>query len=88
MYLLVAVLFGVLYGVLVGLGAWSGYGNTIMYLAMALVLLGIQYLIGPVLVGWTMGVKYVTEQQEPALHQTGRRASPRSKSAQTQGGHF
>ena len=68
MYLLVAVLFAILYGVLVWLGSLTGIGNSITYLALALVFLGIQYLIGPILVGWTMGVKYVTEQQEPDLH--------------------
>lgn len=68
MYLLVAVLFAILYGVLVWLGSLTGIGNSISYLVLAFVFLGIQYLIGPALVGWTMGVKYVTEQQEPDLH--------------------
>ncbi len=69
MYLLVAVLFAILYGVLVWLGSLTGIGNSITYLVLAFVFLGIQYLLGPTLVGWTMGVKYVTEQQEPVLHQ-------------------
>ncbi len=69
MYLLVAVMFGILYGVLVGLGILTGYGNSIMYAVLALVFLGLQYLIGPTLVGWSMRVRYVTEKQEPVLHQ-------------------
>ncbi len=69
MYLLVAVLFAILYGVLVWLGSLTGIGNSITYLVLAFAFLGIQYLLGPTLVGWTMGVKYVTEQQESVLHQ-------------------
>jgi heat shock protein HtpX len=69
MYLLVAVLFALLYGVLVVIGNLMGIGNSIVYLALAFLVMGLQYLIGPALVGWTMKVKYVTEQQEPELHQ-------------------
>ena len=68
MYLLVAVLFGILYGVIVGIGAAMGVGSTISYLVLALVFLGIQYLIGPTIVGWTMRVKWVSEKEEPELH--------------------
>ena len=68
MYLLVAILFGILYGVIVGIGAAMGVGSTISYLVLALVFLGIQYLIGPTLVGWTMRVKWVSEKEEPELH--------------------
>ncbi len=68
MYLLVAILFGILYGVMVGVGTWLGFGGTLTYVVLALLMLGLQYLIGPSLVGWTMGVKYVSEQQEPELH--------------------
>ena len=30
----------------------------------------IQYMIGPMMVGWTMRVRWVTEQEEPELHRT------------------
>jgi heat shock protein HtpX len=68
MYLLVALLFAVLYGVIVGIGTWMGTGSAVIYLALALVFLGIQYLIGPAIVGWTMRVKWVTPEEEPDLH--------------------
>lgn len=69
MYLLVAVLFGILYGVIVGVGTWLGIGGVVPYLILAFVFLGIQYLIGPLLVAWTMKVKWVSEKEAPELHQ-------------------
>ena len=68
MYLLIAVLFGILYGVVVGLGTWLGVGNAVTYLIMAVIVIGLQYLISPALVGWAMRIRWVTEQEEPALH--------------------
>ena len=69
MYLLVVVLFGILYGVIVGVGTWLGIGGVIPYLILAVVFMGIQYLVGPALVAWTMKVKWVTEKEAPELHQ-------------------
>lgn len=68
MFLLVAVLFGILYGVITGIGTLMGAGTAISYLILAFVLLGIQYLISPAIVGWTMGVKWVSEKEAPELH--------------------
>lgn len=68
MYLLIAVLFGILYGVITGIGAWMGAGDAYTYLILAFGFLGIQYLISPNIVEWTMGVKYVTEAEQPELH--------------------
>ncbi|MBI2848471.1 MAG: M48 family metalloprotease, partial [Chloroflexi bacterium] len=45
-----------------------GIGGALSYLILALVFLGIQYLIGPALVAWTMRVKWVSEKEEPELH--------------------
>jgi heat shock protein HtpX len=69
MYLLIAVLFGILYGVIVGVGTWLGIGGVIPYLILAFVFMGIQYLVGPSLVAWTMKVKWVSEKEAPELHQ-------------------
>jgi heat shock protein HtpX len=69
MYLLVAVLFSILYGVIVGVGTWLGIGGVIPYLILAFVFMGIQYLVGPSLVAWTMKVKWVSEKEAPELHQ-------------------
>jgi heat shock protein HtpX len=68
MWLLVALLFGILYGVFTGLGMLMGIGNIVYYLVLAFVFLGIQYLIGPSIVAWTMRVKWVSEKESPELH--------------------
>lgn len=69
MFLLVAVLFGILYGVIVAIGNLMGAGSAVSYIVLAFVFLGIQYLIGPYLVGWTMKIKWVSEKEAPELHQ-------------------
>jgi heat shock protein HtpX len=68
MYLLVILLFAILYGVMVAVGSLMGVGSAMSYLIMAFVVLGLQYLIGPTLVGWTMRVKWVSEKEAPDLH--------------------
>jgi len=68
LFLLIAVMFGILYGVITGLGIWMGAGSAWTYLILAFVFLGIQYLIGPSIVGWTMRIKWVSEKEAPELH--------------------
>lgn len=68
MFLLVALLFGILYGVITGLGVWIGAGNALVYIVLAFVFLGIQYLVSPYIVSWTMRVKWVSEKEAPELH--------------------
>jgi len=68
MFLLVAVMFGILYGVITGIGTWMGAGSAVTYVVLAFIFLGIQYLIGPSIVGWTMKIKWVSEKEEPELH--------------------
>jgi heat shock protein HtpX len=68
MFLLVALLFAILYGVIVGVGTLMGAGSAISYIILALVIIGIQYMVSPAIVGWTMRVKWVSEEEEPVLH--------------------
>jgi len=68
MFLLVALLFGILYGVITGVGAWMGAGSALTYLILAFAFLGIQFLIGPAIVGRTMRIKWVSEKEAPELH--------------------
>ena len=68
MFLLIAVLFGILYGVITGIGVWMGTGSALAYIILAFLFLGIQYLIGPSIVGWTMKIKWVSEKEAPELH--------------------
>ena len=69
MFLLVALLFGILYGVITGIGTWMGAGSAWIYIILGFGFLGIQYLIGPSIVGWTMKIKWVSEKEAPELHQ-------------------
>ena len=68
MFLLVAVLFAILYGVITGIGTWMGAGSAVSYIIIAVVFLGLQYLISPAIVGWSMRIKWVTEKEEPELN--------------------
>ena len=68
MFLLVALLFGILYGVITGIGTWMGTGSAWIYIILGFGFLGIQYLIGPSIVGWTMKIKWVSEKEAPDLH--------------------
>lgn len=68
MFLLVALLFAILYGVITAIGTWLGGFNPIVFLILAFVFLGIQYLIGPAIVSWTMRIKWVSEKEAPELH--------------------
>ena len=70
MFLLVALLFAILYGVVIGIGVWSGAGNFGMYIILAFVFLGIQYLVSPYIVARTMRVRWVSEKEAPELHRT------------------
>jgi len=69
MWLLVVLMFGFLYGIMVGFGTWMGRGNLNSYLILAVVIMAIQYLVGPAIVGKIMRVKYVSEKEQPELHQ-------------------
>ena len=69
MWLLVVLMFGILYGVLTGIGTYAGVGNAAIYIILAVVIMGFQYLIGPSLVSMMMRVKYVSQKEEPELHQ-------------------
>ncbi len=68
MFLLVAVLFGILYGVITAIGTYTGAGSATSYIILAFAFVGVQYLISPYLVGWTMRIRWVSEKEEPELH--------------------
>lgn len=68
MYLLLAVLFGIIYALLSIVGTAMGIGNFLFYGILASVMMLVQYMIGPKMVEWAMGVKYVSEKEEPYLH--------------------
>ena len=69
MWLLVAILFAIVYAVIVMIGTYLGISNFYFYLIASLVMMFIQYMIGPKIVEWTMRVKYVKREEYPKLYQ-------------------
>ncbi|MBI4972592.1 MAG: M48 family metalloprotease, partial [Candidatus Omnitrophica bacterium] len=69
MWLLLAVLFAIVYGIVSWLSYTAGITNFYFYLILSLVMMFIQYLIGPKLVEWTMRVKYIKREENPRLYQ-------------------
>jgi heat shock protein HtpX len=69
MYLLLAVLFGIVYMIVTIIGINMGITNFNFYLIFSLILMFIQYLVGPKLVEMSMRVKYVDRNQYPRLFQ-------------------
>jgi len=67
MSILLGLLFAIVYGVVVMAGTYMGVGNFYFYLIISAGFMFVQYLIGPKIVEWTMGVKYVTRQENPRL---------------------
>jgi len=70
MWLLLTILFGFIYAVIVVIGkAFLHVGDFSFYLIISLILMFIQYMIGPKIVEWTMQVKYLKKQDNPRLFQ-------------------
>ena len=69
MFLLVALLFAIIYAVIVMIGSYLGISNFYFYLGISLVMMLIQYMIGPKLIEWTMRVRYVKRNENPKLYQ-------------------
>jgi len=59
---------GILYAVILGVSSAIGVGGFVLYTALAVGLVFLQYLIGPTMVSWIMKVKYVSEKDQPELH--------------------
>jgi heat shock protein HtpX len=69
LYLVMTLLFAIIYGFLVIVASMFNMGGTLYFYAiLASLMMFIQYMIGPRMVEWSMGIKYVTEAQYPALH--------------------
>ncbi|MEM5871521.1 MAG: zinc metalloprotease HtpX [Candidatus Aenigmatarchaeota archaeon] len=68
MFLVTVVLFGILYAIITAVGSLLGIGNFLFYGFAAIFLMFVQYMIGPKIVEWSMGVRYVSEKEAPELH--------------------
>ena len=70
MWLLVTLLFGIIYALVVVVGSSVLHvGDFSFYLIISLVMMVIQYMLGPKLVEWSMRVKYIKREENPRLFQ-------------------
>jgi heat shock protein HtpX len=69
MWLLLTVLFGIIYSIIVMIGSMLGFGDFYFYIGVSVLMMVIQYLIGPKIVEWTMRVKYISRSENPRLFQ-------------------
>ncbi len=68
MYLLLGLMFAIIYALVVVVGVFVGVANFFLFGVIAVFLVLLQYAIGPKAVEISMGVRYVSEKEEPALH--------------------
>lgn len=68
LYFLLTIMFGIVYSVIVMIANLMGISGFMTYAVLAGGITFFQYMIGPKMVEWSMGVKYVSENEEPELH--------------------
>ncbi len=68
MFFLVALMFAVVYAIITVFAAAMGMHNFAFYAVLAGVMMFIQYMAGPFIIERFMGVRYVTEKDEPELY--------------------
>jgi len=70
MWLLVTLLFGFIYALLVIIGTqFLHVSGFYFYLILSLIIMFIQYMLGPKIVEWTMHVRYIKREDNPRLYQ-------------------
>ncbi len=70
MWLLLTILFGFIYALIVIVGkTFLHVGDFSFYLIISLVIMFIQYMLGPKIVEWKMRVKYISRAENPRLFQ-------------------
>lgn len=67
MFILIAALFAIIYAVLVMVGMSIGVGSFYTYFIMALGMMFVQYMIGPKIIEWSSGLKYIKREDNPKL---------------------
>lgn len=68
MWILTALLFAIVYAAISAISYSLGVSNFYFYLGLSLVFMFIQYMLGPVIVDWSMRVKYLKPDERPELH--------------------
>jgi heat shock protein HtpX len=61
-------MFAIVYAMIAAVASFMGISNFVFFGILASVMLLIQYLIGPKMVEWSMGIRYVSEAEYPSLH--------------------
>jgi len=70
MWFLVTLLFGIIYALIVVIGrSFLHVGDFSFYLVISIVMMFIQYMLGPKIVEWSMRVKYIKREDNPRLFQ-------------------
>ncbi len=67
MMLLVAAMFAIIYAIVVMIGTAAGVNDFYFYLIISLGMMWVQYMIGPKIIEWTMGIKYIKREDNPKL---------------------
>ncbi|MBF0483746.1 MAG: M48 family metalloprotease [Candidatus Omnitrophica bacterium] len=67
MMMLLGTLFAIIYAIVVVIGTAAGITNFYFYLVISVGIMFIQYMVGPKMVEWTMGVQYIQRQDFPEL---------------------
>ncbi|MDO8525037.1 MAG: zinc metalloprotease HtpX [Candidatus Omnitrophota bacterium] len=67
MWLLTAILFAIIYAIISVISYSLGIGNFYFYLILSIVMMLIQYMLGPKLIEWSMRVRYLKEGEDPEL---------------------
>lgn len=67
MFLLVALMFSIIYAIIAMVAYSFGISNFYFYLALSLVMMFVQYMLGPKLVEWTMHVRYLKAGELPRV---------------------
>lgn len=68
MYILLAILFAIVYAVVSMISYSLGIGNFYFYLILSIIMMLIQYMLGPKIVEWSMRVRYIKDDDFPRLH--------------------
>jgi heat shock protein HtpX len=67
MFLLTALLFAIVYAVIAAISYSLGVSNFYFYLIVSLVMMLIQYMLGPKIVDWSMRVRYIKPGEYPNI---------------------
>ncbi len=67
MTLLITALFAIIYMTVVLIGTAMGMRDFYFYLILSIGLMGVQYMVGPTIIEWTMQLKYIKREDNPKL---------------------